>query len=213
MLHAFSGRPSEPLPYGLGLIYGLVLHSPCLDPIRLSYTWNLNSPGQCLVISHCPTQVSSSGRSQYDSKRGLWDVGGALSLGLVGQACVCIVYCVKGLFALVIVQVKSVLSSDHCVADILPLLPASVCPCGHVCSQTWGLATLFCKHSMHLGLWWSKTKAIVPFQRKVYNPQQIVNCNGSDADVCTGHVCLSVWLHQGSCCEPALWKRLWLGTH
>lgn len=64
-LHDLIGRSLDPLPCGLGLLHVLVLHSPRLDPIRLSYTWNLNSPGQCLVISHCPTQVSSSGRSQY----------------------------------------------------------------------------------------------------------------------------------------------------
>lgn len=148
-----------------------------------------------------------------DSRWCLWVVGGTLSLGLVEHACVCIVYYVKGLSALVIVQVKSVLSSDICVADMLLFLPASACSCGHLCSQTWGLATHLFKYSMHLGLCWSETKAIVPFQRKVYNPQLIVDYNGSDAYVCTGHISLSVWLHPGCWCEPVLWKKLWLGTH
>lgn len=71
-------------PVALDFTQVFVLHSPRLDPIRLSYTWNLNSQDSDW---RRPLSHPSVFRLRTDSRRGWWTVG-ALS------RTVC-VYCVR----------------------------------------------------------------------------------------------------------------------
>lgn len=165
-----------------------VLHRPRLDPVRLSYTWNLNSlQGSAWTWSRCPTQVSSRLRSQYGPQAGVTGCG-MDSLNVP----VCVLCTVSRVCPhLWLYKWSLCVGADRRVADVLPVVASF-----SLCSQTWGLATLMLKHSMHLGLYSSVRKAIVPF------PKMKIPWNDCRRSRVVRLMCLCVWLQQALGMRP-----------
>lgn len=112
------------------------------------------STGQCLDMSRCPTQVSSCLRSQYGQQAGFMGCG-------MDSLNVCVSCTVSRVCPHLWLYKWSVrVGADRRAADVLPVVASF-----SLCSQTWGLATLMLKRSMHLGLCSSVRKAIVPFPK------------------------------------------------